>query len=287
MGEEVSVTTLHNGNSGNHDQNLELDIYPLSNYYFGSKDSIPFRDLTLHHRLLRIQSNYATRGLRTCVEAVLLVELFKHPHLLLLQVRNSIYKLPGGRLRPGESDTDGLKRKLAKKLSVNKDGDESQWEVGECLGMWWRPDFETLVYPFLPPNVKQPKECTKVFLVKLPASGKFIVPKNMRLLAVPLCQVHENHKILLSPHILKTQRFCTADIEANDNNDAAKRPQKVVVFDAVDQQFKINGGKVIVSSIRYINLEEFILEGEIVEKYKVENATSKFEKMNQRGEIHI
>lgn len=31
------------------------------------------------------------------------VELFKHPHLLLLQVRNSIFKLPGGRLRPGES----------------------------------------------------------------------------------------------------------------------------------------------------------------------------------------
>lgn len=31
------------------------------------------------------------------------VELFKHPHLLLLQLRNSIFKLPGGRLRPGES----------------------------------------------------------------------------------------------------------------------------------------------------------------------------------------
>ena len=31
------------------------------------------------------------------------VKLFKHPHLLLLQVRNSIFKLPGGRLRLGES----------------------------------------------------------------------------------------------------------------------------------------------------------------------------------------
>ncbi|KAI9122534.1 hypothetical protein K1719_006374 [Acacia pycnantha] len=31
------------------------------------------------------------------------VELFKHPHLLLLRERNSIFKLPGGRLRPGES----------------------------------------------------------------------------------------------------------------------------------------------------------------------------------------
>ncbi|KAK7411895.1 hypothetical protein VNO78_03338 [Psophocarpus tetragonolobus] len=192
MGEEVRLTTLHDPN---HDCNLQFDIYPLSSYYFGSKHAIPCKHLTLSQsdRLLRMNSNYVARGMRTCVEAVLLVELFKHPHLLVLQVRNSIYKLPGGRLRPGEPDTDGLKRKLARKLSVSEDGDVSEWEVGECLGMWWRPDFETIMYPFLPPNVKQPKECTKVFLVKLPASRKFIVPKNMRLLAVPLCQVHENH----------------------------------------------------------------------------------------------
>ncbi|PHT83269.1 hypothetical protein T459_11712 [Capsicum annuum] len=34
---------------------------------------------------------------------MLQVELSKHPHLLLLQVRNSMLKLPGGRVRPGES----------------------------------------------------------------------------------------------------------------------------------------------------------------------------------------
>lgn len=31
------------------------------------------------------------------------VELFKHPHVLLLQIKNSIFKLPGGRIRPHES----------------------------------------------------------------------------------------------------------------------------------------------------------------------------------------
>nr|GMD86260.1 pre-mRNA cleavage factor Im 25 kDa subunit 1 [Ipomoea batatas] len=82
------------------------------------------------------------------------VELFKHPHLLLLQVRNSIYKLPGGRVRPGESDIDCLKRKLTSKLSM--DGHNS-WEVVECIGMWWKPDFETLVCPYLPPNIERPK----------------------------------------------------------------------------------------------------------------------------------
>ncbi|KAL2970921.1 hypothetical protein AAZX31_15G164500 [Glycine max] len=143
-----SATALHDPNSGNDDQSLEFDIYPLSSYYFGSKDVFPSKYLTAADRVLRMKSNYAARGIRTCVEAVVLVELFKHPHLLLLQIRNSIYKLPGGRLRPGESDTDGLKRKLARKLSIIEDGDGSEWEVGECLEMWWRPDFETLVFPW-------------------------------------------------------------------------------------------------------------------------------------------
>ncbi|CAK8531995.1 unnamed protein product [Lathyrus sativus] len=186
--------TDHGENGESHDsEKVEVNIYPLNSYYFGSKHAIPSKDHSLHDHLQRFKSNYAARGMRTCVEAVLMVELFKHPHLLLLQINNSIFKLPGGRLRPGESDTGGLKRKLARKLSL--DEDEAQWEVGECLGMWWRHDFETLMHPFLPPNVKHPKECTKLFLVKLPESRRFTVPKNMKLLSVPLCQIRENHKV--------------------------------------------------------------------------------------------
>lgn len=199
MSDEMGAPVPINGNVNSNDNGSDrssyvVDIYPLSSYYFGSKEAIPFKDETLYNRVLRMKSNYDAHGLRTCVEGVLLVELFKHPHLLLLQVRNSIFKLPGGRLRPGESDIDGLKRKLTRKLSLNEEGDEVDWEVGECLGMWWKPDFNTLLFPYLPPNVKRPKECMKLFLVKLPLTQKFIVPKNLKLLAVPLCQIHENHK---------------------------------------------------------------------------------------------
>ncbi|XP_048133764.1 pre-mRNA cleavage factor Im 25 kDa subunit 1-like [Rhodamnia argentea] len=190
----VHDRTAGGGGGGGGDQSRVLDIYPLSSYYFGSKDALAFKEETLADRVNRMKSHYAAHGLRTCVGAVIVVELFRHPHLLLLQVRNSTFKLPGGRLRPGESDVEGLKRKLTSKLSADGAGDETQWEVGECLGMWWRPDFETLPYPYLPPNVKKPKECTKLFLVKLPVSRKFIVPKNLKLLAVPLCQIHENLK---------------------------------------------------------------------------------------------
>ncbi|KAF4357132.1 hypothetical protein F8388_002337 [Cannabis sativa] len=175
-------------------QSLVIDIYPLSSYYFGSKEAILSKDETMADRVRRLKSNYSAHGLRTCVEAVILVELFKHPHMLLLQIRNSIFKLPGGRLRPGESEINGLQRKLSRKLSGNENSDGTEWEVGEFLGKWWRPDFETLLYPYLSHNIKKPKECTKLYLVKLPESREFIVPKNLKLLAVPLCQIHENHK---------------------------------------------------------------------------------------------
>ncbi|XP_065880343.1 pre-mRNA cleavage factor Im 25 kDa subunit 1-like isoform X4 [Euphorbia lathyris] len=62
------------------------------------------RDETLADRLQRIKSSYQAHGLRAYVE----VELFKHPHLLLLQSKNSIFKLPGGRITPAESVTLGI-----------------------------------------------------------------------------------------------------------------------------------------------------------------------------------
>ncbi|CAI0387409.1 unnamed protein product, partial [Linum tenue] len=173
----AAAGTNGRGDDGGGDQATSpvVDIYPLSSYYFGSKDALPFKDETLADRLYRMKSNYNAQGLRTCVEAVILVELFKHPHLLLLQERNSFFSLPGGRLRPGETDVDGLKRKLSRKLLV--DDSENDWEVNELL-------------------VSISLDAMKLLkgLVRLPERLDFIVPKNFKLLAVPLCQVQGNQK---------------------------------------------------------------------------------------------
>lgn len=40
------------------------------------------------------------------------------------------------------------------------------------------------------------QECTKLFVVKLPESRKFIVPKNLKLLAIPLCQINKNREVI-------------------------------------------------------------------------------------------
>ncbi|XP_010925042.1 pre-mRNA cleavage factor Im 25 kDa subunit 1 isoform X2 [Elaeis guineensis] len=203
----------HNDNGGGSGHNV-VDIYPLSRYYFSSKDAIPEKDDSLADRIQRLKASYAAHGLRTCVEGVLLVELFQHPHVLLLQVKNSFFKLPGGRLRPGESDIEGLKRKLSRKLSLDESCVNDEWQVDECIGIWWRSEFETLPFPYLPPNTHRPKECAKLFLVRLPRNRQFVVPKNLKLLAVPLCQIHDNSKTygpIISgiPHLLSKFYFNT------------------------------------------------------------------------------
>jgi len=40
--------------------------------------------------------------MRRTVEGILLVQEHNHPHVLLLQLGQSFFKLPGGRLRAGE-----------------------------------------------------------------------------------------------------------------------------------------------------------------------------------------
>jgi hypothetical protein len=63
--------------------------------------------------------------------------------------------------------------------------------------MWWRSEFDAAPFPYLLPNARAPKECIKLFLIKLPVSRQFVVPRNMKLLAVPLSQIHDNAQVSL------------------------------------------------------------------------------------------
>jgi len=46
--------------------------------------------------------------MRRSVEGILLVQEHNHPHVLLMQMGQTFFKLPGGRLRPGEEGKSGL-----------------------------------------------------------------------------------------------------------------------------------------------------------------------------------
>ena len=64
----------------------------------------------------------------------------------------------------------------------------------ECeAGKWWRPYFDSPLYPYVPAHCTKPKEVCTVYVVQLPErQGYFDVPRNYRLVAVPLWLMHDN-----------------------------------------------------------------------------------------------
>jgi cleavage and polyadenylation specificity factor subunit 5 len=90
------------------------------------------------------------------------------------------------------AEIEGLKRKLTSKLAPTASSIQPDWQIGECAAMWWRPNFETLLYPYSPPHITKPKECKKLFVVPLSEKQYFAVPKNLKLLAVPLFELYDN-----------------------------------------------------------------------------------------------
>jgi len=61
---------------------------------------------------------------------------------------------PGDYLNPGEDDMEGLKRRLDERLAppsgvagqfIPSQGAGNEWEIGDCLAQWWRPNFETFM----------------------------------------------------------------------------------------------------------------------------------------------
>ncbi|CAG8602716.1 12272_t:CDS:2 [Gigaspora margarita] len=188
------------------------------NYTFGTKDAQPEEDPSVAARLARLQNDYAVTGMRRTVEGVLVVHEHNHPHVLMLQIANSFFKLPGDYLKPGEDEIEGLKARLDERLTPvatgynNNTSTNQDWEIGECLSVWWRPNFETFMYPYTPAHVTKPKEQKKIFLVHLPEKKILSVPKNMKLLAVPLFELYDNAQrygpqLSAIPHLLSRFNF--------------------------------------------------------------------------------
>jgi len=99
-------------------------------------------------------------GMRRSVEGVLLVHEHRLPHVLLLQLGTTFFKLPGGELKAGEDEMGCLKRLMSETLGC-QDNIPNEWIVKDTIGNWWRPNFEPPQYPYLPPCITKPKERKK------------------------------------------------------------------------------------------------------------------------------
>ncbi|KAG8563259.1 hypothetical protein GDO81_015991 [Engystomops pustulosus] len=87
-----------------------INLYPLTNYTFGTKEPLYEKDSSVAARFQRMREEFDKIGMRRTVEGVLIVHEHRLPHVLLLQLGTTFFKLPGGELNPGEDEVEGLKR---------------------------------------------------------------------------------------------------------------------------------------------------------------------------------
>lgn len=210
--------------SFNANQPRSIRLYPLSNYTFGTKETQPEEDPSVLARLKRLEEHYDQHGMRRTCEGILVCHEHNHPHVLMLQIANAFFKLPGDYLPADADEIEGFKVRLNERLAPTGSLAESQsshssdWDIGDTLAQWWRPNFETFMYPFLPGHVTRPKECKKLYLINLPKKKILSVPKNMKLLAVPLFELYDNTarygpQLSAIPHLLSKYRFEFVDEE--------------------------------------------------------------------------
>ncbi|GKZ82081.1 hypothetical protein AnigIFM56816_006611 [Aspergillus niger] len=206
-----------------------IRLYPLSNYTFGTKETQPEEDPSVLARLKRLEEHYDLHGMRRTCEGVLVCHEHNHPHVLMLQIANAFFKLPGDYLHFEDDEVEGFKKRLNERLApvgsqFSGEGVNEDWEIGDTLAQWWRPNFETFMYPFLPGHVTRPKECKKLYFIQLPKKKVLSVPKNMKLLAVPLFELYDNTarygpQLSAIPHLLSRYNF--EFVDENDNVVAA------------------------------------------------------------------
>ncbi|KAI9662782.1 MAG: hypothetical protein M1829_006126 [Trizodia sp. TS-e1964] len=209
-----------------------IRLFPLSNYTFGTKENQPEEDPSVLSRLKRLEEHYDKHGMRRTCEGVLVCHEHNHPHILMLQIANAFFKLPGDYLKPGDDEISGFKSRLNERLApvgtqFTGEGVNDEWEIGDTLAQWWRPNFETFMYPFIPAHVTRPKECKKLYFIQLPRSMDspkkpevLSVPKNMKLLAVPLFELYDNTarygpQLSAIPHLLSRYNFEFVDEGGN------------------------------------------------------------------------
>lgn len=171
-----------------------------------------------------------------------------------------------------DDEIEGFKLRLNERLApvgsqFSGEGVNDEWHIGDTLAQWWRPNFETFMYPFLPAHVTRPKECKKLYFIQLPKSSEYLcfrriteallmpptevlsVPKNMKLLAVPLFELYDNTarygpQLSAIPHLLSRYNFEFVD---EDGNVCAATPggdpgsQQIKVVAEADKEEQTNG----------------------------------------------
>jgi cleavage and polyadenylation specificity factor subunit 5 len=80
-------------------------VFVLQLYFvFVAQDPLFEKDPSVPARFQRMRDEYEKFGMRRSVDGVLIVHEHGLPHVLLLQLGSTFFKLPGGELNPGEDE---------------------------------------------------------------------------------------------------------------------------------------------------------------------------------------
>lgn len=74
-------------------EHIYVSRYPLTNYTFGTKEPLYEKDSSVAARFQRMREEFDKMGMRRTVEGVLIVHEHRLPHVLLLQLGTTFFKL--------------------------------------------------------------------------------------------------------------------------------------------------------------------------------------------------
>eukprot|EP00398_MALV-I-01_sp_L67-1_P000516 gene516-147_t len=184
----------------------EWKVFPQQSYHF--TETVQPKIKAEPRYLVRLKKKYEKQGMRRTVLGLPLLHVNGHPHVIAMKnTKTGKYELMGGSLRPGEADHDGLERKMKKYIQFTEPEASSggfgsakkyqkkqnlEVKVGDCISVWWRPNFDEQLYPYLPPQVTRPKESVKVYSVTLPQQCMFVMPKDYVMADIPLFDLFRN-----------------------------------------------------------------------------------------------
>jgi len=109
------------------------------------------------------------------------------------------------------ADRDGLRRKVTTQLSPEAASLAFSWDIADCIGMYWRPNFDVSMYPYLPAHITRPKEVKKIFLVPLPEKCYLAVSLQpcLHIHKHQYCRLEECQQTVKSAHLQKEYMSCS------------------------------------------------------------------------------
>ena len=95
----------------------------------------------------------------------------------------TFFKLPSGEILPGENDTECVQR-IVNNILGKDDTPLSTWIVEDVIGNWWRPNFDSAQYPYIPSHCTHPKvssthpDCHNSLIINILLGAQEIVPRS-------------------------------------------------------------------------------------------------------------